>query len=264
MAKRFTDTAKWDHAWIRKLSPKFKCALFYILDKCDHAGIWVADFDAMSFNIGESITQQEFENAFSDKIRLIKNDKYFIESFIDFQYGELNPENRVHKSVLSKLEKEGANKPLKSPLKGAKDKDKDKDKEKDKDKDKAKDKENGVVEIGKQVSQVIARYCELWKARYNTNVSMSGKWAGNAKTLVSDHGVKRSIELVEAFMEMNDSWFIQNRHSFDLILLKLAQINHYAGTGVQITKTQINQLDKTQTNKNAGEEAAEHFLKGKK
>lgn len=108
-------------------------------------------------------------------------------------------------------------------------------------------------EIGKQASELIGRYCELWKAKYKTNVSVSGKWAGNAKTLVKDHGLKRSVELVEAFMEINDTWFIQNRHSFDLILTKLAQINHFAGTGVQITQTQLRQADQAQANKSAAE-----------
>lgn len=115
------------------------------------------------------------------------------------------------------------------------------------------------AEIKKLASQLIARYCELWKAKYKTNVSMSGKWAGNAKTLIKDHGLNRSLELVESFMEMNEH--VWCRHSFEQILLKLATISHYAGTGVQISKTQINQLDKSQANKAAGEDAAAYFRK---
>jgi len=53
--------------------------------------------------------------------------KWFIRPFIDFQYGDLNPENRVHFSILSILSKEGLCKPLASPCQGAKDKEKDKD-----------------------------------------------------------------------------------------------------------------------------------------
>ena len=101
----------------------------------------MADFEAMSFLIGESVDQTEFETQFKDKIIKLKDDKYFIPSFIDFQYGSLNPENRVHKSVISLLEKEGAYKLLKSSSKGAKDKEKDKDKDKDLDKEKAMDKD---------------------------------------------------------------------------------------------------------------------------
>lgn len=119
------------------------------------------------------------------------------------------------------------------------------------------------AEVGKLASQVIARYCELWKSKYKTNISFSNKWAGNAKTLVKDHGLNRSLELVESFMEMNDSWFLQNSHSFDLILTKLASIARYDGTGVQINKTQAIQLDKSQANKSAGDDAAAYFRKQK-
>lgn len=135
MAKRFTDTNKWDRAWFRKLSPSMKCAWVYLCDKCDHAGIWTADFESMSFHVGEPITQEMCLTSFADKIRAVGSDKFVLQSFIDFQYGTLNPENRVHQSVISRLQKEGANKDLISPLEGAKDKDKDKDKEKDKEKD---------------------------------------------------------------------------------------------------------------------------------
>ncbi len=131
MSKRFTDTEKWSHSWFRKLLPELKCVWFYLLDKCNHAGIWIADFEAVSFHVGKEIVESDLEH-FGEKLYKFDGDKYFITSFIDFQYGELNPENRAHKSVLTILEKQGLLKTLRSPLKGAKDKDKDKDMVKDK------------------------------------------------------------------------------------------------------------------------------------
>lgn len=138
MAKRFTDTAKWDKAWFRRLSPKMKCTWEYITHRCDHAGVWEIDCDTLSFFIGEDVSLFEITECFGDKIRILESGKIHIPGFIEFQYGHLNPDNRVHKSVIQRLEKVGASKPLASPLEGAKDKDKDKDKEKDKDKDKEK------------------------------------------------------------------------------------------------------------------------------
>lgn len=140
MSKRFTDTNKWDHAWFRKLDPKFKCVWIYLIDKCDHAGIWIADFEAMSFHIGKNITKEDVEEIFYEKIKKIGADRYLIQSFIDFQYGELNENNRVHKSVMNRIDKFSncieEIKPLISPFKGDKDKDKDKDMDKEKDKEK--------------------------------------------------------------------------------------------------------------------------------
>ena len=129
-----TDTDKWKKAWFRKLEPRLKCVWMYLCDQCDHAGIWSLDLEAVEFFVGEPVTEQELVDVF--KLRRIDGDKFLIDSFIEFQYGHLNPENRVHLSVIKRLEKVGASKPLKSPLLGAKDKDKDKDKAKDKDKDK--------------------------------------------------------------------------------------------------------------------------------
>jgi len=123
MAKRFTDSSKWDQAWFRTLTPKMKCAWIYICDKCDHAGIWDADFPAMSFNVGEDISRQEIEDVFSDKIQPVPGRaQYIIKAFIDFQYGPLNPDNRVHKSVIDRINMvlgrtlQGPNKDLISPL----------------------------------------------------------------------------------------------------------------------------------------------------
>lgn len=132
-----TDTEKWGKPWFRKLPSKMKCAWFFLLDKCDHAGIWDIDFDSMSYHIGEPIGESDFFTYFEDKIE-ISDDKMVIPAFIEFQYGELDEGNRVHKSVLSKLEKLTPSKPLTRPLQGCKDKEKDKAKDKDKEKDKDK------------------------------------------------------------------------------------------------------------------------------
>ena len=71
--------------------------------------------------------------------------KLFIKNFVNFQYGELKENSKVHKSVISSLMRynlfEGVSKGLDNPYATPKDKDKDKDKEKEKEKDKEKDKD---------------------------------------------------------------------------------------------------------------------------
>lgn len=132
MAKRFTDTGKWDRAWFRRLTPELKCIWIFLCDRCDHAGAWEIDYEAMQFFVGGQ-TLPDFKEAFGDKITWLDTKRLLINTFVEFQYGDLNPENRVHKSVLNRLEKLAPNKDLISTLKGAKDKDKEKDKDKDKD-----------------------------------------------------------------------------------------------------------------------------------
>lgn len=139
MAKRFTDNEKWKDAWFMDLPSKYKLFWIYLLDECDHSGIWKVNFKVATFYIGEHLEYSEVKRILSDRI-LILNDKYWhIKKFIEFQYNSdissLNAKNKVHLSVLKKLNSYDEFKPLTSPLLGAKDKDKEKEKDKFNDKD---------------------------------------------------------------------------------------------------------------------------------
>ncbi|MCH8479173.1 MAG: hypothetical protein LAT56_14705 [Wenzhouxiangella sp.] len=144
MSKRFTDTEKYKKPFIRSLQGPYKLLWDYLYHDCDHAGIWIVDFDIAQIYIGADmpVNKEDALKYFNEgEQRIVEfsgGKKWFIKPFIDFQYGELNPNNRVHKSVISKLKKENLSKPDKgliSPLQRAKDKDKDKFKDKDKDKE---------------------------------------------------------------------------------------------------------------------------------
>ena len=103
MAKRMTDTDKWKKRFIRELKPKHKLLWLYILDDCNHAGIWEIDLDVASIRVGEAVGYKDLD-VFGNKIIMFdNNEKCFIPDFIEFQYGELNPNSNVHKSVISLL-----------------------------------------------------------------------------------------------------------------------------------------------------------------
>lgn len=129
MAKRFTDTSKWDSAWFSALPPKMKLAWLYLCDKCDHAGIWDINLPLLSFQLGEQITLDEICAAFAGKVE-VRGGRLVVISFIEFQYGGLNPKNRVHKSILNRLQTMGLpalQKGLTSPLDGAKEEEEEKE-----------------------------------------------------------------------------------------------------------------------------------------
>lgn len=141
MAKRFTDTNKYKKPFIRSLKAPYKLLWDYLYHDCDHAGIWIVDFDIAQIYIGNDapVNKEDalmYFNEFETKIVEIDNGrKWFIPSFITFQYGELNPGNRAHGSVIRHLEKYNLikdNKPHISPLQGGMDMDKDKELDKDK------------------------------------------------------------------------------------------------------------------------------------
>lgn len=104
MAKRFTDSEKFRDPWYRKLKPKHKCMWEYFLSECDIAGILELDLDAMSFHIGDNITESDLE-LFSDRIYLLSENIIFIPKFITFQQKELSRANKSHINIYSALEK---------------------------------------------------------------------------------------------------------------------------------------------------------------
>lgn len=148
MAKRFSDTDKWKKPWYRKLKPAHKVFWQYILDNCDHAGVWEVDFELAGDFIGAVFNPDHLIEAFSKQVHIFADGRrWFILDFIDFQYGPLRETNNAHRGVLSSLRKHrifevysghsqplpspslAPAQPLPSPTPGAQDKDKDKDKE---------------------------------------------------------------------------------------------------------------------------------------
>ena len=106
MAKRMTDTDKWKKRFVRELTPQHKLLWFYILDDCNHAGIWEVDIDVASIRVGFDLSQDDLPSLFGTKVISFDNgDKWFIPDFIDYQYGELNQNSNVHKSVINLLKK---------------------------------------------------------------------------------------------------------------------------------------------------------------
>lgn len=45
--KRFTETSKWDDPWFRQLPGAQKLLFLYVADRCNNAGFWEVDQDAI-------------------------------------------------------------------------------------------------------------------------------------------------------------------------------------------------------------------------
>ena len=140
MAKRFTDTDKYKKPFMRGLPGAYKIFWDYLYHDCNHAGIWIVDFEIANIFIGKDMPV-DVETSLGlfnkDEIRIVvlnNGSKWFIPSFIDFQYGILNENNRAHNSVITILKKYKLlnNKGLIRSLQAHKDKDKELDKEEDK------------------------------------------------------------------------------------------------------------------------------------
>jgi len=218
MAKRFIDTDIFKKQFMRNLETPYKLLWIYILQDCNHAGIWEVDFETAQLKIGSAITKKEALKNFSGKIlEISEGEKWFIPDFISFQYGQLSESNRAHIGIIQLLKKYDllksdlsvsiTNKPLASPLQaptqGAKDmdkdKDKDKDKEMDKDKDKEMDKEKGEKKVelvfpftGEQFLKtwgILVRE-KKWRRKSNSALQASLKF-------LSKHSESEAVEIME-------------------------------------------------------------------
>ncbi len=105
MAKRFTDTDKWKREWFYDLDPKAKLVWIFLLDQCDHCGIWPRNFKILSDLVAFRVDEQMFSDWFKSKIILFDSDKYFIPSFFEFQYGNSKEGFKAKLSALNILVK---------------------------------------------------------------------------------------------------------------------------------------------------------------
>lgn len=141
MAKRFIETGIFRKTLVRGLKAPYKAFFIYYITECDHAGVWATtNLDIDSILMGEELTVDGIKAAFGEELIFIDG-KVFMPSFVKYQYGtELNPDNRVHNSVINRLKSIGIDyetllpfKGLTRPSQGCKDKDIDIDIDKDKD-----------------------------------------------------------------------------------------------------------------------------------
>jgi len=136
MAKRFSDSMKFEDPWYRKLPPLYKIFWEFLLCKCDHAGVWKVDMDRAAWEIGATFDATETLTVFNSRIVVLNSGSaWFIPKFVVFQYGMLNPEVSTHKGVIRVLNYYSISEKTLTVKKGLRkssrtlqDKDKDKDK----------------------------------------------------------------------------------------------------------------------------------------
>lgn len=103
---------------------------------------------------------------------------------------------------------------------------------------------NTQSKVALRVNEVIAAYAEAFKERYKTNPPIGGKESGMLKRLTAEFGADRMITLIWNFLQMNDQWFLTKQHSVDVFASNLNKIVVKADTGVEMTKREIQNVEK--------------------
>jgi len=157
MSKRFHDTNIWDEDWFISLPKDYRSFWLYVKDKCDHSGIFkpnVIIFNKLYDCEVSAKKALDLINIGKDRIVVLDNGRWLIPDFISFQYGNhLNPNNRVHFSILRLLETNGVNL---TSIRGLKE-DNDTLKDKNKDKDKDKENKNSSITPGQEIYNYYAK-----------------------------------------------------------------------------------------------------------
>lgn len=109
MAKRFTDTEKWEDEWFTDLSNDFKVIWFYLLDTCDNAGIWKKNIKKLNYLCNTNVSTDDLLKVFGKRITILADEKWFINKFCVVQYGHdfLQSKNKAVLSAIKKLLIEG-------------------------------------------------------------------------------------------------------------------------------------------------------------
>jgi len=193
------------------------------------------DFDVAQIRIGEKIDLNEAIKSFGDKIVIFdKGNKWFIPSFIEFQYPSgLNPENRSHNSVIILLEKynllDKQNKPLISPSEGRKDMVKDMVMVKDKDKVKDKGAEINFLWAGSEVVELWEEWKEYkfqhFKFKYKTIQSEQAAFDNLVE--LSDKNFEIAKEIVKQSMANGWKGFFLPKNSQNKTLSRKSNNNPY-------------------------------------
>lgn len=113
MPKRFTATELWSEDWFLEMPFEYKLFWYYMLSKCDHAGLFKPNMKTFCMLNNVKITPNEvieFFNNGKDRIRVISDSVWLIEDFFVYQYGTtFNINNRVHESINAQYKKFGVN-----------------------------------------------------------------------------------------------------------------------------------------------------------
>lgn len=101
VAKRFTDTEKWDDPWFTELPDRLKLFWLYICDKADLAGVWKVHKGLAETYLGGKVDLDAALIAFTPKRIEVFNDgeRWRIKRFIEFQYGNLHENSPMFKAV---------------------------------------------------------------------------------------------------------------------------------------------------------------------
>ncbi len=102
-----------------------------------------------------------------------------------------------------------------------------------------------LIPIG---ADIVSHYCDTWKSRYGTNPTILGADGKRLKSFAQTVGLPRARLLIQAFLDMNDSWFLTKRHDVATLIGSMNAVTQFLDTGQTLTKSDIKNAEVLSTN----------------
>ncbi len=129
MAKRFSESSRWDDPWYRNLKPHLKNFWDFLCMRPDAAGVWKPDWEDIKFRIGVKIDPVGAINELNNgklRVNILNNGYWQIMGWVEFQFGEiLNEKIGQHRASIALINKyrefgylEGKSYPIPYPTHG--------------------------------------------------------------------------------------------------------------------------------------------------
>lgn len=120
-----------------------------------------------------------------------------------------------------------------------------------------------VVPQAETTATPIGFFIFTWERQYNSKFAERKKLAGIMKHLVSEVGVPRALQLVEAYFMMKDPLLVKRAHDVGTFQLKRAEIARFADSGVVITNAVLGDVDRDLLEKKKRDQLYNEFIDGK-
>jgi len=91
-----------------------------------------------------------------------------------------------------------------------------------------------VLEKGSSSSRLIGEYAKAYKARYNASPVIDGPTQGSVKRILKSVSEQKAIDLVQAYLQMNEPWFVTKAHDFITFEKNLTKIGLALQKGVDL------------------------------
>lgn len=86
-------------------------------------------------------------------------------------------------------------------------------------------------EKGSSSSRLIGEYIKAYQGRYNARPVIDGRTQGLVKKILSTVPEDQACDMVQAFVQMNDPWFVKKAHDFPTFYENLTKVSMSLQTG---------------------------------